>query len=419
MGGFAAREGGSNVRCGPGSDRTLKDSLRRCGLSAGPLYATPFRLRALSRSSLYFSQYFQTPPRCPPNAVAKETIIYPLIVQEMSREPFVLDALLICRYTSPFKFSVYVTVLHALAPAQELEQRVMELEEENSALRIALNLPPASRPSLGKGPTGKDKPRALEGSSRSYPSSAKSRESSNADLDSPPSTRTHSLSPSAMTSVRPSPRSAPALESGGTWDQSLLMGEQHDDGQGGSTTYPLPPVSTSMPQKGVHQYTFSDPMPPNPRSGMGSSMYIGSQQSHYSPTTERPMTSTYNSAGYIARDSRDESQYSYSPTQYPNHDSPMQSHSPTTNTTHHSQIHHSRESLPTQSNVSYSQRRSNTEPHSFRAVLSQQHPHLPHPMQLNNSIRLPSPHGLPDSGPSSQRPPSHYGGVEGRLSSMP
>jgi len=225
------------------------------------------------------------------------------------------------------------------------------------------------------------------------------------------------MSPSAMTSVRPSPRSAPTLESG-AWDQSLLMAEQHEEGQGGSGAYPLPPVSTSMSQKGVHQYSFSEPMPPNPRSGMGSSMYMTSQQSHYSPTTERPMASTYSSAGYVARDSRDEQPYSYSPAQYPNHDSSM-SHSPAASSTHHTQVHHPRDSLSSQSNVSYSQRRSNTEPHAFRAVLSQQHSHLPHPMQLSNSSRVPSPHGLGDGGPPSQRPPPHYGGVEGRLNSMP
>lgn len=285
----------------------------------------------------------------------------------------------------------------------------MELEEENNALRVALNLPPASRPSLGKGPTGKDRPRTLEGGSRSYPSSAKSRESSNADLDSPPSTRTHSLSPSAMTSVRPSPRSAPALDSGGAWDQSLLMGEQHADGQGGSNAYPLPHGSTAI-QKGVHQYSFSDPMPPNPRSNMGSSMYMGSQQSHYSPTSERPMGSTYGSAGYIARDTRDE-QYSYSQAQYSNHDSGLQS-SPTT---HHPQLHHPRESVSATSTVPYSQRRSNTEP-QYRAVLGQQQTHLPHPMQLNNNVRLPSPH---DNGPPAQRPSPHFGGVESRLNSIP
>jgi hypothetical protein len=291
----------------------------------------------------------------------------------------------------------------------------MELEEENNALRAALNLPPASRPSLGKGPTGKDRPRPVEGATRSYASSAKSRESSNADLDSPPSTRTNSLSP-AVTSVRPSPRSAPTLESG-AWDQSLLMAEQHEDGPGGSTVYSVPPVSTSMTQKGVHQYSFSDPMPPNARSGMGSSMYMGSQQSHYSSSAERPMASTYSGTGYVARDSRDDQQYTYSQAPYPNHDSSMQSHSSTTSSTHHTQIH-SREPLSSQSNVSYTQRRSNTEPQAFRAVLNQQQTHLPHPMQLSNSGRLPSPHGLPDSGPASQRP-QHYGGVEGRLNSLP
>jgi hypothetical protein len=39
---------------------------------------------------------------------------------------------------------------------------VSELEEENICLRQALNLPPANRPLLGKGPTGKDKPKSSE-----------------------------------------------------------------------------------------------------------------------------------------------------------------------------------------------------------------------------------------------------------------
>ncbi|KAJ7039554.1 hypothetical protein C8F04DRAFT_1085667 [Mycena alexandri] len=45
------------------------------------------------------------------------------------------------------------------AHLQALEQRVAELEEENSCFRQALNLPQANRPLLGKGPTGKDKPK--------------------------------------------------------------------------------------------------------------------------------------------------------------------------------------------------------------------------------------------------------------------
>ncbi|KAF9064181.1 hypothetical protein BDP27DRAFT_1230860, partial [Rhodocollybia butyracea] len=48
------------------------------------------------------------------------------------------------------------------AHLQALEERVTSLEEENDCLRQALNLPPANRPALGKGPTGKDKPRSCE-----------------------------------------------------------------------------------------------------------------------------------------------------------------------------------------------------------------------------------------------------------------
>ncbi|KZV62101.1 hypothetical protein PENSPDRAFT_591928, partial [Peniophora sp. CONT] len=44
------------------------------------------------------------------------------------------------------------------AHLEALEARVQELEDENAQFRVALNLPPANRPPLGKGPTGKDKP---------------------------------------------------------------------------------------------------------------------------------------------------------------------------------------------------------------------------------------------------------------------
>ncbi|KAI0077873.1 hypothetical protein K474DRAFT_1567795, partial [Panus rudis PR-1116 ss-1] len=45
------------------------------------------------------------------------------------------------------------------AHLEALEQRVSELELENDTLRAHLGLPPANRPPLGKGPTGKDKPK--------------------------------------------------------------------------------------------------------------------------------------------------------------------------------------------------------------------------------------------------------------------
>lgn len=52
-----------------------------------------------------------------------------------------------------------------IASPKALENRVAELEEENNALRAALSLPPANRPALGKGPTGKDKPKPNPGKS--------------------------------------------------------------------------------------------------------------------------------------------------------------------------------------------------------------------------------------------------------------
>ncbi|KAJ7832164.1 hypothetical protein B0H14DRAFT_3712736 [Mycena olivaceomarginata] len=38
-----------------------------------------------------------------------------------------------------------------------LEQRMTELEEENRLMRQQFNLPPANRPQLGRGPTGREK----------------------------------------------------------------------------------------------------------------------------------------------------------------------------------------------------------------------------------------------------------------------
>jgi hypothetical protein len=66
---------------------------------------------------LTFGQYstsFQKVTSCRPNAAAKETIIYPLIVQEMSREPFEPDAPLTCRLAAKFMFSKLMLNPHAL-----------------------------------------------------------------------------------------------------------------------------------------------------------------------------------------------------------------------------------------------------------------------------------------------------------------
>ncbi|GJJ08272.1 hypothetical protein Clacol_002482 [Clathrus columnatus] len=47
------------------------------------------------------------------------------------------------------------------AHLEALEERVAALEQENALLRAALKLPPSDRPLLGRGPTGKEKPKSL------------------------------------------------------------------------------------------------------------------------------------------------------------------------------------------------------------------------------------------------------------------
>ncbi|KAJ7830208.1 hypothetical protein B0H13DRAFT_1565356, partial [Mycena leptocephala] len=46
------------------------------------------------------------------------------------------------------------------AHLEALQQRISEVEEENARLRQTLNLPPASRLPMGRGPTGRDKPKS-------------------------------------------------------------------------------------------------------------------------------------------------------------------------------------------------------------------------------------------------------------------
>ncbi|KAF8525815.1 hypothetical protein BU17DRAFT_62380 [Hysterangium stoloniferum] len=50
------------------------------------------------------------------------------------------------------------------AHLEALEERVAVLEQENSLLRSALKLPPSDRPVLGRGPTGKERPKSVFGS---------------------------------------------------------------------------------------------------------------------------------------------------------------------------------------------------------------------------------------------------------------
>ncbi|KAJ3785637.1 hypothetical protein GGU10DRAFT_291884 [Lentinula aff. detonsa] len=256
------------------------------------------------------------------------------------------------------------------AHLQALEQRVSELEEENSCLRQALNLPPANRPMLGKGPTGKDKPRTYNHLGLAT-MSLKSRGSS----DSPPSTRMSSHSPESDIVRLDDP----------AWDQTIVMTDTQSDLPSSSTSssYPLPPMSAPPSSKPI-QY---NPYPTSRGSSGSGSVYLNSQSAYPQPTDRSMSSSSYPSPDFSSMrlDPREEnrSHYSYSPSPY---DGSLQNNTPPSAPLH---LHPQRDSA----SLSYSTRRSITEPYTVGSGF----PHLPNAM-THHSIHVPSPSRLQDNG---------------------
>lgn len=278
------------------------------------------------------------------------------------------------------------------AHLQALELRVSELEEENNCLRAALNLPAANRPSLGKGPTGKDKSKSLETTPVAAQSnSSKSRESSPV-AESPSPGRSESASPSVVSGNL---RTPPVMD--GHWEESFMMSDQQSQGShvssSSSASYSLRPVPPPMSQKSSHQFTFSNPMPP-PRSMISSTHPI---QQNYTHTADRPIATGYNDMNYLLCDVRESAHYpySYQPSQF----SPDHAMSPPS--IHPSQNHHPQRTPLPHTSITYPQRRSVNEPSGFRPLGTDLH--LPSPPPHSQAVRLASP-----PAPSAQDPRSHY-----------
>lgn len=281
------------------------------------------------------------------------------------------------------------------AHLQALELRVSELEEENNCLRAALNLPAANRPSLGKGPTGKDKSKSLETTPVAAQSnSSKSRESSPV-AESPSPGRSESASPSVVSGNL---RTPPVMD--GHWEESFMMSDQQSQGShvssSSSASYSLRPVPPPMSQKSSHQFTFSNPMPP-PRSMISSSVSAHPIQQNYTHTADRPIATGYNDMNYLLCDVRENAHYpySYQPSQF----SPDHAMSPPS--IHPSQNHHPQRTPLPHTSITYPQRRSVNEPSGFRPLGTDLH--LPSPPPHSQAVRLASP-----PAPSAQDPRSHY-----------
>ncbi|PFH53104.1 hypothetical protein AMATHDRAFT_138495 [Amanita thiersii Skay4041] len=271
------------------------------------------------------------------------------------------------------------------AHLQALEQRVSELEEENSCLRQALNLPPANRTPLGKGPTGKDKPRQMESVATSQPIGIhSSRDSSNGDS---PASRTSSLSPCTFTVSMPT-RSMQVIDSG-AWDDPLLVNEPQSDVSGHSgSSYGLTPMSAPSPMKPLQFASYSTTSLPSSSRSSVSSMYMA-PTTHYAQSSDRIAGTSFNGHAYSVRsDMRDEPprQYSSFPhAAFQATDGDIHVHSPPPSIPP-SHAHHRESPLP------YPHRRCLTEPQGY--TFSQGYSHLSHPTQIH--ARGPEYPRLPD-----------------------
>ncbi|KAG6850687.1 hypothetical protein H0H93_009845 [Arthromyces matolae] len=151
-----------------------------------------------------------------------------------------------------------------------LEQRVAELHEENATLREMVGWPPDDRPSLGKGPTGKDNPKL---GARTYGSQAIDFFNNGSESDSP--SRTSSLSPSAP------PGSSHGLHviDSEIWENALTMEEFHD---------PPEPVFQHLPVESPPAKTAYVPRESRPSTSIPSS---SSRSTISLPTNNAYMTS--------------------------------------------------------------------------------------------------------------------------------
>ncbi|TBU55317.1 hypothetical protein BD310DRAFT_960926 [Dichomitus squalens] len=249
------------------------------------------------------------------------------------------------------------------AHLEALENRVAELEEENNTLRAALSLPPANRPPLGKGPTGKDKPKA-SGSKSATPSGLLSSLASGGPM--PPLSRTesplstgsasgHSMSPDPMSSASglsaPSQTSPPPLDPAG-WSDNIF-GDKDSD-QSLSSNFSLPSTSSHA--------SHNNPFSQIPRS----------VPNDIFPSAQGFTSSDEKSFGYLPSEGRRSYNYSH----------PLMSGHPSAQSTLPPSL--SSSAGDTNDLAPFLQRRAITEPDGFRTLLNQ--------MQASqNGLQTPAP----------------------------
>ncbi|KAK7690603.1 hypothetical protein QCA50_005702 [Cerrena zonata] len=257
------------------------------------------------------------------------------------------------------------------AHLEALEQRVAELEEENNVLRAALHLPPVHRPALGKGPTGKDKPKP-------YPTRTSS---SLGDIIA----RSGSL-PSGVPA--PAGSDSPSSNSARTDSLSPTTNSIHDLGVSSVWGDNISRKDTSNQQ----QYDYAG-------LSTGSNQYYQASQS---PSTSRPLHSvpqatyqTTSDGNYFLENQRGYPVYS---SVHDNSHSQMHNHSPTSAIAPSSSPHGN-----SVTHTMSTHRRSITESQGYplgvvinHQALSSSMPHAPRQQQQQSAhvVRIPSPESV-------------------------
>jgi len=261
----------------------------------------------------------------------------------------------------PVQFEIISNLMTYSVTYQDLEERVAEVEEENNCLRQALNLPPSNRPPLGRGPTGKDKPKnyelAMTGASLNQPLVfAPSRESS-AEV-SPGSRTSSSLSPDSI-SASMSSRPMQAMESGSSWNNKLLIDDSHSSSMMTSVDaqYELTPMTAPLPLKPSYASYTSSSLPSSSRGSISNDLY-NPGGSTYSNTSDRLLSQSYSGQGFSLRDQdiREEASghYSYTSSSFQAYDqASVHSPSPSPSVSaihphfpHQAQQHHRQSPIP-------------------------------------------------------------------------
>lgn len=291
----------------------------------------------------------------------------------------------------------------------------MELEEENDYLRKALSLPPSSRPPLGRGPTGKDRPRIFDTSSLQSLSPHPSRESS-ADLS--PTSRPSSQSPTPIAASMSS-RPAMTIMEPSAWNDSMLLNDQSHQPQQSHQHSDLPESSNSpyhlsaipVPVSTKQYLPYVDTIASSSRQ-LPSDVYLNSPNT-YAQSPDRPIGGNYGGHNFPPRgEIRDEIRQQYIYTDPYQHDPHLRSQSPSPNTQSHPHV----SNLERNHTVPFPHRRSSLDPQGYS--IGQGFPHLPNPVQLQHNPRPPDHPRQPDHHVPTVPRPAHYG-QDGRLNSIP